>query len=504
MTSRNVSVAARGVVVALGGVMTASGLGYLATIVAAGSLGARTFGLYTLAVSTTTALAAMSLMAADRGVLRYVAILRDSGSHAREHEIVQATIGWTLVTSAAMAGILYAAAGILSTLFRDNGALAALLRVAALVIPLMNLLIVLNAVTDARKDMRYRVLTNDLIRNGSFLAYLLVGLMLARLTAAGLTWALVVSYALAVAVALWVTRENLKSARSLVAWRSLTPVLKFSVPFLASQGLNQAGAYVIIFLLGVMGTARDVGMFSAGMALAAGVGLILEAISRIYAPMVAELVERRDMGETEALLRHFTRWSIIWGSPFVAIAILFREPVLALVGEEYVAGGLALAVLVLGHAVNAATGPVGVVLVMSGRAWLNVLDLAVALGLRIALGIWLIGRYGVLGAAIVSTIALALTNVLRVAQVGVVMRVWGYDWGALRPVAAVVPAGILGVLAATRVPTPGAPVQLVLGSVVLLTVYGLGLLLFGLDRQDWEVLQAGFRRVRQFARRPMA
>jgi len=68
----------------------------------------------------------------------------------------------------------------------------------------------------------------------------------------------------------------------------------------------------------------------------------------------------------------------------------------------------------LGYAVNAVTGPVGVTLTMAGHAWLNLVDQAAALVVRGLLGVWLIPRMGVLGAAVASATAMVLANVLRV------------------------------------------------------------------------------------------
>lgn len=494
---RSVFTAARGVAIALFGVVAAGGLKQLASLVAAAEVGPSEFGLYTLAYTTALVAASLSLLALDRGLLRHLAIYHAEGRRDLERGTVLAVLGLGLGTSLVAAVALFLLSDRLAALFTAEPApLGALLRLMALAIPLINLLQLLNATTDARLDMRYRVLTDDLVRGGTFVLLVFLGLLLLRLRAFHLATAFVVSYLAGVLLATWLALGRYVAGESIRRVHELAKVVRFSFPLVLLQVLQRTGVYLEIFLLGLVASSAAVGIFAVADSVARVIAVVMMAIIRIYSPMVADLIGRDAAPEAERLLRHLTRWTIVWSGPAVVAALLFGRDVLQLLDGDFAQGAGALAILALAQGLNAATGPIGVVLNMSGRAWLNVLNVSLTLVLRLAAGLLLIPTLGVLGAAVGRGTVLVLLNLLMLLQVRRTMGMWGYDRATLRPALASVLAGGTAWLVSFQLLHLGGLQLVAVGSAVLGVAYAACLLRFGLADPDREILRAGWRKVR--------
>jgi O-antigen/teichoic acid export membrane protein len=103
--------------------------------------------------------------------------------------------------------------------------------------------------------------------------------------------------------------------------------------------------------------------------------------------------------------------------PLVAALVVFPGQILALFGRDFAGQGAVLAVLAVGQLINVATGPAGYLLMMTGH---EADTSRVALGtaaLAILLAFLVIPNAGVLGAAWVVTVVVAIRNLAFVVYV---------------------------------------------------------------------------------------
>jgi O-antigen/teichoic acid export membrane protein len=76
-----------------------------------------------------------------------------------------------------------------------------------------------------------------------------------------------------------------------------------------------------------------------------------------------------------------------------------------------------MAILSVGQIVNAATGSVGFLLAMTGRERVSMRILVASLALNVVANLALVPRYGMLGAAVGTTLAMTVWNVAMVVAV---------------------------------------------------------------------------------------
>ena len=154
-------------------------------------------------------------------------------------------------------------------------------------------------------------------------------------------------------------------------------------------------------------------------------------------------------------------------------------------------------VLSVAQLVNAGTGSVGNILIMSGHQqfwFLNSLSMAVV---NVALNWILIPRLGIQGAAIATAISIAGLFVLGLIEARLLLRVFPYDRRYLKGVAAgVVAASFAALVRFTLLRHTSPTVSLFVSMAVILGAFVFVLIALGLDREDRMVWKALRRRLR--------
>lgn len=180
--------------------------------------------------------------------------------------------------------------------------------------------------------------------------------------------------------------------------------------------LLMAGAFIItlmqvdIVIVGAFRGTRDAGIYAAASKTASLVAFVIGAVNAAAAPQFASLWA---LGRVDELQRLVTKLAglIFWPSLAISAGIAaLSVPLLDLFGPEFHAARSALLILLVGQIINAGAGSVGYLLTLTGyhREATVALGLsAVACIVLAAVGVW---AFGLVGAALGSTIGFLLWN----------------------------------------------------------------------------------------------
>src|SRR5437667_11639285 len=143
-----------------------------------------------------------------------------------------------------------------------------------------------------------------------------------------------------------------------------------------------------------------------------------------------------------------TNSSITFSLPLFLIMVIFSPYVMALPGSGFASAWPLLIAFSVGSMINAGTGAVGYVLLMTGYQRLSFLNSLVAVVVNIGLGILLTPRYGAMGTAISTGLAICALNLMRLLQVRLLLKMHPYRLDVLKPVAAglIIAAPVVGLL----------------------------------------------------------
>lgn len=221
----------------------------------------------------------------------------------------------------------------------------------------------------------------------------------------------------------------------LIAGAMLLPLLRRGYPLTLPQGplgvlrgtlsyslrvwpngvLNYGFANLGIVALGILSTAAETGVFSAAAKTSVFVSYVLLGAGAAFAPHASRLHHARDLDRLEADYHRTVRWILLATFPIAGAFLLDGSTLLRLFGSTFDAGFVPLVVLTLAQLVNAATGPIGHLLTMTGRPQAVLATNLAVFAAALALYALLVPRYGALGAAVASGSVIAARNLLLLA-----------------------------------------------------------------------------------------
>lgn len=199
--------------------------------------------------------------------------------------------------------------------------------------------------------------------------------------------------------------------QGVLPWRRL---LESCLPLWMVVAMAQVVQWSGHLIAGAYLEPEQVAMFAVALRTATLTAFLLTVVNMVVAPRYSRYIADGNFLALERLVKHSIRAISVVAVPVVAMMWVFPAWLLGLFGEEFHEGADLLRILALGQLVNALTGSVGVLLMMSGNERdmrnITVVSGVMALGLT-----WvLVASYGVLGAALGTAIAVAAQNLLAV------------------------------------------------------------------------------------------
>lgn len=394
-----------GVVVAK---VVGAGCGLAFNIALARILGPELAGVYFLALLVATVATVMGRGGLDNVVLRFAAIAE---SRQAEHELAglrRKARKVALWLSVPIAAILIVGSPLIADQLFDEPRLTLPLRLVALAIPFGALtaldLEVLKGIGRARLSAVLETVP------GPLLGLVLLLLLAIPYGLAGAALAHVFTgAALAVTAAVLIRRAR-PGLPALKGDFDTGVLVRTAVPLFWVALLALVMGIVDTAMLGILADSREVGIFGIAARVAALTSFGLHAVNMVVAPRFAALHSAGRTDEMERVARLAAAAASAVGLPVVLACVAFPTLVLALFGPGFVAGAPVLATLAVGHLVNALTGPVGYLLMMTGHERTMRNNMVATGALNIGLNAWLIPGMGALGAAIGTAVSLTVLN----------------------------------------------------------------------------------------------
>jgi len=293
------------------------------------------------------------------------------------------------------------------------------IRLHILGLPFFALMMVLNGYSQGLKTLKYSVLvelvSRPVIRLAAIVVLFLVGLRLFGVVA-GAVFSYITVALMAFHFARKISPFDFKATRTRLVTREL---FYYSLPLVFARFMNTLITKSNTLMVGFFRDATSTGLFGAAVLLSTFISLSLISFGKIFAPVISELWEKGDQAELEATFKTVTKWIFSLGLPVFLVFMLFAPALLRIFGDVFSGASTALRLLSVGEMVNAAVGPIGFILAMTGRQKLNLINSIVLACLHIVINIFLIPRYGIAGAGLATSISLGLLNIVRVIQVKV-------------------------------------------------------------------------------------
>ena len=459
------------------------------------------FGGYQTALAILEILTRTGTGGADKGMLRYVAAHRARG----EAELVRSALGTGLRLAFAIGGTLglalIATSGLIAQRTHEP-ALEAALRVMAPAVALTGCVYVLVHASFAAKvthaNFIVRGLGEPLLLMAAALLVALFGRSLIQLAVAHLLAAAATFTLALLTVGRVFGRGEIARAVRAPWLRGFVP---FSIPLGVAELMNAILQRADIVLLTTFVGLNATAVYAAAEFISRIIGNARYVFDGVAAPVFSEAIHLGQRERLRSNLLLMARWVATAAAPIAMTVVALRHELLALYGPAFQAGSVAIIVLTVSHFVNATFGLAGYVLVVSGRSRLMLANNVVVAVVNVVLGLILIPRYGLVGAALAALGGVVLLHTLVTIEVRLAHGVYPVGWLTLKPLAA---AGVMlavetAVSAHVSRPAVRIPLVIVAGVVSYLgTLVALRLPVE--DRELVERVRARLRGLRRRAR----
>ena len=387
-------------------------------------LGLSAYGQYAIALSWVLVLTLPAKAGFDNSTLRYATLYVERDDQASLKGFLRFALVTVFAMSLLMGGLIIVGGHLLA-----KADFAVLLWAALLVGPLA-LLALFSALMRASgrifPSQAYDQMLRPAFLAGGALAVMWAGvkmtsssaLMFTTLAATGALAALVVHSGRLVSASRGVSSNYGE-------WRSWAAV---SVPMLLLSVVQELMNHLEVILLGVLSNQSQAGLFAASWRLASFVPFVFVGLATVAGPLIVSAHNRGARTELIRVSALVSRIGLAFAVASAALLFVLGPWLLGLFGPEFVAAHKVLAILLIGGVVNAFTGVVGQLMILTEHERQALVIFAFALLLSISLNIWLIPSLGAVGAAIASASA---TSAWNFAMLIYVRRKVGIDASAL-------------------------------------------------------------------------
>ena len=492
---------ARGALINFSGIFARMLLVYAYTFLLARMLPVSQVGQYFLMVTIISLVGLAAVVGLDYGVIRFVALYTGEGKLVLARKILA-----TGLLAGVPVGLIFAAAVAWQAPFISNhflgsanGAVSAI-RIFALAIPLLVAARLFNATTQGMHKMQYQVYARDMGEQVLKVGFSAVALMLGA-GLFGVVWANVAALVLATVLSFYFAWLVLKRKRNHVHGASIArrqqaslespsrAMLGYSYPLALSNILTALWLQIDTLMLGLMGATQQVGYYGVALKVSLVGAKIITAFAVVFTPVIADLWNRGKVEELQQLYTTVSRWIFMLSFPLFIIMLLYSDAMMKIFGKGFIVSSGALVILAVGQLMSASTGAAGIMVLMSGRSKLELMNVSVTLVLDALLCYLLIPRYGVNGAAIANMASLGGVSIMRIVEIKLIMNMFAYDRSYLKPVLAGLTSAAAALLLSKLLIVSIGFKQLAVLALAVVFFYVLTIIILGPDKHDMVILK---------------
>ena len=432
--------------------MLASNFRGIFTFLVARLLGPAALGIFSVAWSATDVLSKIGVLGLDNAIITFIARSEAVGDRARSRMLFRLAVVLGVSQSVITSVIVIGALRLFGARLRLQPEMVSALAVLLCALPGVALYRISTSVSRGMKVMQHdifsRGLTDPIATTLAFLFALAIGFgKFAPEVAAIIGTAASGFVALVLASRLF--RHASQDRHLPSKLKEAERLLGYSAPISAYQLINAFISGLDVIMLGYFigrapgVTLTTVGIYAAVVSTANGLRKVNQAFNPIFAPVVAGMTATGDHDRAAQTYARLAQWMLWILLPLVAVMALAGGTILLIFGPAFRQGSVWLGIVALASAINAFVA-LGETVIMVQRPRLNLLHSSITFAVAAGGLLWLIPRFGVMGAAFGILLPYIVQGVLRYTTFKFVFH-WKDSWSDIRPpltsaMIAVVPA----------------------------------------------------------------
>lgn len=409
------------------------------TFLVARLLGPAALGVYSVAWSTTDIISKIGVLGLDNAIITFIARSEAVGDRARSRTLFRIAIVLGVAQSIITAVVVILALRFFNSRLHVKPQMLSALALVLCAMPGLALYRISTAVSRGMKVMQHdiysRGITEPIVTTLAFLLAVTVGFKESSPEVAAVVGS-AASGLIALALATTLFRHVPVQADVVSPFREARSLVAYAAPISIYQLINTLISRLDLILLGYFVgrapgvTLATVGVYSAVIGTANGLRRVNQTFNPIFAPVVAGMTVKGDHQIAAATYARLAQWMLWILLPCVAVLSLAGSTILLIYGPAFWQGGRWLGLVALASATNAFVS-LGETVIMVQRPHLNLLHSAITCVVAFAGLLWLIPRFGPLGAAVGILLPYIVQGILRYATLRWVFH-WKDSWSDIR------------------------------------------------------------------------
>jgi O-antigen/teichoic acid export membrane protein len=391
-----------------------TGLLFFMSVILARYLGTEGFGQYSYAFSWTAFLAIFASLGCNKLLTKEFAIYNSQQSWGLMKGLLRWTNIWVLITSLFTMTIAIILTWLLVA--NDNLSLAWVLTIAFLSLPFATLRQLRMGAMQGLKAVNVALIPEYIIMPiliivASGLIFFFSNQELSPIMASLITLiAIIVSFLIGWQ---WLNQVIPSSVNNAIFKYQTLNWRKTALPLMFLGSLHIINSKLDILMLGNLQGATSVAIYVVVVNIALLIVFIQKSIEQVLAPNIAELYAQNEIQKLQKIVSKCSRTMLLLSTIFAVILVFSRHLVLGIFGNEYLAGGNTLIILTVAQLINTGSGPVALLLNMTGYGNLTARTALSTVFANIVLNAILIPLFDFNGAAIATAISIIGSNLVN-------------------------------------------------------------------------------------------
>lgn len=415
----------KGASVVLVGTFLAKVLTFIYNIIIA-RIGAEIYGLFSISLAVLNVVVTLSIIGLDTAIVRYISHYKGIGEVSKVKGTINFALKIAIVNSLFFAILLFALSDKLSISLFHNPQLAFFLKMISFAIPPTVISVVLLPTLRSYLYVKYTVYIKLVLESLSKVVFILIFLILGFKI-----FGVVMAYNLALFGTLVLSWYYVKKKvfSKLKGIKPISPPKKelifYSLPLIFNESSIIMILWIDTFMISYFLDARLVGIYNVVILIVLLMGLIPYSLVYLFLPILTELHSQNKKSIFSLLYKTCTKW--IFATNLVVFSLFFlisREFLNVFFGKEYIKDTLkifdmtfplsvvVLAILLIGFLIFYTMSCSKDILLIFKKTKFIALNTIVAAILNIFLNLYLIPIYGLIGAAIATSISLIIGAIL--------------------------------------------------------------------------------------------
>src|SRR2546426_1831980 len=458
------------------------------TFLVARLLGPAALGTFSVAWANTDLASKIAVFGLDNAITTFIARSQATGNLARSRALFRAAVVLVLTQSTLVAAIGITALQMFGDRLQFPREMLSALAFVLCALPGIALYRVCTSISRGMKVMKHDIYSRGMTEPAITTLALLIALGFGFTRFAPEVAAVCGTAVSGIVALIFASRlfSGVTARDTVSIWTEAKPLLAYAAPISVYQMFTAFILRLDVIMLGwFIGrapgvTLATVGVYSAVVGLAGGLRKVNQAFNPIFAPVVAGMTATGDHERAAATYARLAQWMLWILLPLVAVMSLAGGTILLIYGPAFRQGGVWLGIVALASAINAFVA-LGETVIMVQRPHLNLLHSSITCAVAAGGLLWLIPRFGAMGAAFGILLPYVVQGILRYTTLRWVFH-WKDSWSDIRP--PLIAAGIALIPALVCRTFLGGIAGQVVSAAAFLAVFGVQWLQHHIHRKD--------------------